>query len=344
MFVLLIGPLLGGCSTVGYYRQAVAGHWELTRRSEPIEQLIQDERTAPELKQRLQTVQDIRRFAIDELKLPDNGSYQAYADLQRDAVTWLVSAAPELSLEAERWCYLFVGCLTYRGYFRRAAAEQFAAGLRQRGLETSITPSPAYSTLGRFKDPVVNTMLVYDDLVLAGLLFHELAHQVVYVNSDTMFSESFATMVEQVGRQHWAGAHGVAAPDRGDQGRWVRQRLLQAREALSAIYSDDVADDEKRLRKTVVLSTLREDYRRWREDSHFAGYDHWFADEGPNNAQLSLLATYQLQVPAFVALLDQVEGDWNAFYQQVRTLAALPLEQRHQRLEELASQAPQGDR
>ena len=180
-------------------------------------------------------------------------------------------------------------------------------------------------------------MLVYDDLVLAGLLFHELAHQVLYVKSDTMFSESFATAVEQVGQQRWAATRGMVAPPRADHGRWVRQRLLETREKLAAIYADDVADDEKRRRKAVVLAALREDYRRWREDNQFAGYDHWFADDGPNNAQLALLATYQLQVPAFVALLEQLDGDWETFYQQVRMLAKLPPEQRHQRLKELAS-------
>ncbi len=308
-------------------------------RRQPIEDLLADPATPAHLRQRLQTVQNIRRYASEVLALPDNGSYRSYADLERDAATWLVAAAPALSLEPMRWCYLFVGCLSYRGYFKQAHAQQLASQLTEQGYETTVVPSAAYSTLGRFADPVLNTMIDYDDVQLAGLLFHELAHQVIYLPGDTMFNESFATAVEQIGRQQWAQANRLVAnfgPVQKERERRFNQRLLQTRAELIKIFEQAQPAPQKRRQKQTALAKLRDDYQVMKSEwGGYSGFDHWFADGGPNNARFALLATYELKVPAFSKLFYQQQANWPAFYRAVIELGKLPPVERNTRLQQL---------
>jgi predicted aminopeptidase len=335
---------LSACSSISYYSQAARGHLDLTRRKQDIEQLLADPATPEALRGRLVTVRSIREFAIDELALPDSGSYTSYADLERDVTVWLLSAAPELSLEPRHWCYLFVGCLSYRGYFRREAAEKLAGKLRDQGYDTSISPSLAYSTLGLMNDPVLNTMLAHGDVELAGILFHEMAHELNYVKGDSLFSESFASTVERVGRERWLAARGVTS-DR-DQQRLERERaqqfnrlLLDTRVQLEQLFSSDESERDKRSGKRQIYQGLNQGYRQLKERWHgYAAYDAWMQRD-PNNADLALIATYELAVPAFLALLAQNEGDLPRFYKAVETLSRLDPQQRESRLSELAQLA-----
>ena len=335
---------LSACSSISYYSQAVQGHLDLTRRKQDIERLIADPATPETLRSRLMTIRSIRQFAIDQLALPDSGSYTSYADLERDVTVWLLSAAPELSLEPRRWCYLFVGCLSYRGYFQRGRAEKLAEKLQKKGYDTSISPSPAYSTLGLMKDPVLNTMLAYDDTELAGILFHEMAHELTYVKGDSLFSESFASTVERVGQERWLAAHGPT-PDR-DRQRLKRERaeqfnqlLLDTRNQLERLFSSDENDRQKGSGKQQIYRQLDQRYQQLKEQwQGYAGYDHWMQRD-PNNADLALIATYELAVPAFLALLAQNEGNLPAFYQAVQKLSGLDPEHRKSRLAELAQMA-----
>ncbi|MEM9304512.1 MAG: aminopeptidase [Pseudomonadota bacterium] len=342
VLVLLIAGLGAGCSTVGYYSQAVSGHVDLTLRRTSIDKLVDDPDTDPALRERLESVQDIRAFAIDELDLPDSGSYTDFADLERDVTVWLVTAAPELSLEAYRWCYPFVGCLSYRGYFKRAAARQLAEDLEADGYETALSPAIAYSTLGFMDDPVLNTMLAYDDLELAGLIFHELAHELVFVRGDARFNESFASAVEKLGKARYAQARALQVDPDAAARSAAREAdflalLLATRAALDEIYRSEDPDDRKRERKAAALAALQGEQAgfkaRW---DGYAGYDHWFAPEPPNNARLALLSTYQLDVAAFEALFAASGGDFAAFYVAVEALADLPEDERRARLDALA--------
>jgi predicted aminopeptidase len=332
---------LGACSSISYYSQAVQGHLDLTRRKQDIEELIADPATQPELRARLETVQSIRQFAINELALPDNGSYTSYADLERDVTVWLLNAAPELSLQPRQWCYLFVGCLSYRGYFKRESAEKLASSLQHQGYDTSISPSPAYSTLGLMKDPVLNTMLAWDDSELAAILFHEMAHELIYLKGDSLFSESFASAVERIGRKRWLAARGLSSDQEQqdlerERARQFKQLLLTARDQLAQLFRSEENTAGKRAGKQTIYQRLDQDYQQLKQTwDGYSGYDQWM-QRGPNNADLALIATYELAVPAFLALLAQNEGHLPSFYQAVEQLSRLDPEQRESRLLELA--------
>ena len=332
-----------GCSTLGYYAQSIQGHFAMLRAARPIPEIVADPSTAESLKERLQRAERIRAFASSELALPENRSYRSYADLQRPFVVWNVFATQELSLDLKQWCYPVVGCAGYRGYFDREAAEQAAEQLRAEGYEVSVTGVPAYSTLGWFADPLLNTFIGGNEGQLAGLIFHELAHQVVFVGGDTTFNESFATAVEREGVKRWLAENGDAV-SRYAYADFARRRreflnlLLQYRGLLHENYIGRESDDVKRRRKQQLFAELKDDYGRLRASwGGFAGYDRFFAQE-LTNAHLASVGAYNDLVPAFDALLAQVSGDFPRFYEEVKRLAALPRERRDESLRGMLAQ------
>lgn len=334
-----------GCSTLGYYAQAAHGHLAMLAAARPIDDWLADPAAPAPLKQRLERARAIRAFASSELGLPDNRSYTAYADLKRPAVVWNVFAAPELSLRLKTWCYPLIGCASYRGYFDRDAALAAGAALRAQGYDVNVAPVPAYSTLGYLEwlggDPLLNTFIGYPDGELARLIFHELAHQVVYVRDDTVFNESFATAVERVGVRRWLHTHGDDAA-RAQYERFEARRadfvglLLAYRQRLDQAYAHGT-DDEKRARKRALFDELKREYATIRQTrwGGWAGYDHFFAQE-LGNAHLAAIAAYNDLVPAFEALLDRQGGDLRRFYAEVRRLAALAKGERDAALRALA--------
>jgi predicted aminopeptidase len=335
-----IGGLAGGCSTFGYYAQSIHGHFAVLDAARPIPEVIADPQAAPPLKQRLERAQQIRTYASVQLGLPDNGSYRRYADLKRPYVVWNVFAAPELSLQLKQWCYPVVGCAGYRGYFDKAAAEAEAGRLRADGYEVNVSGVQAYSTLGWFADPLLNTFVGGTEGQLAGLLFHELAHQVVYVGGDTTFNESFATSVEREGVRRWLEAHGNDAT-RQAYAEFARRReqflqlLLKYRQRLQENYEREAADDVKRARKRQLFAELQQDYAALKQGwGGYAGYDRFFAQD-LTNAHLAAIGAYNDRVPAFDALLAEHGGDFPAFYGEVRRLAELPKDARDAALDRL---------
>jgi len=279
----------------------------------------------------------IRRFASRELGLPDNGSYKSYADLGRQYALWNVFAAPEFSLEPVNSCFVFVGCVSYRGYFSEADAQAEGAARRAQGYDVYVGGVPAYSTLGWFDDPVLNTFIQYPEAGLARLMFHELAHQVLYVKNDTRFNESFAATVEQAGVERWLAQNG-SDRDRAVYGRLQRMRrefvalVVKYRAIVEQYYRQDLPVEEKRLGKARRFAEMEEEYRQLKASwGGFAGYDRWFAGK-PNNATLASVALYTELVPAFQALLRRVGGDLPRFYAAAKGLAKLPKEERDARL------------
>lgn len=342
-----IATTLPGCATwrdgIGYYWQSVSGHLRLVQSARPVDELLLDPATDAALRARLELAQQIRRFASEQLALPDNASYTRYADLGQTFAVWNVFATPELSLKLKKWCFPVVGCVTYRGYYDRGDAERYASVMRDRGLEAYVGGVPAYSTLGWFADPLLNTFIRYPEAELARLIFHELAHQVVYVPGDTTFNESFATAVEQAGIERWLAARGDAKLASAYAAYVSRRRdfielVGRYRKALQELYESEVDDSAKRHRKTELFEALRADYvdlkqNRW---NGFAGYDRWFA-QPLGNAHLASLSTYNDLVPAFRALLARERGDLPRFYDAVRALANMPPSIRKSRLQELAA-------
>ena len=325
--------LMTGCANIGYYLQSVSGQLDIWRRERPVEEVVTDPAASTALKQKLATVVRIRDFASRELGLPDNRSYRSYADLERPFVVWNVFAAPEFSVQPLRWCFLFAGCVSYRGYFAKEEAERFTVGLAEQGYDVYVGGVPAYSTLGWFPDPVLNTFMHYPDAEIARLIFHELAHQVVYVPDDTVFNESFAVAVEFEGVKRWlARAGDERAKSEFERRQRIRDefaRLVEKhRGRLEALYRTRVAPDAMRSRKAQILGELEQEYRALRQGwGGFAGYDRWFAQK-PNNAQLASVAIYSQLVPAFQALLARERNELRRFYEAVRELVRLPTEER----------------
>jgi predicted aminopeptidase len=357
---LLACLLLPGCASLSYYWQAVTGHLELMQAARPVHDWLQDPKSPEPLKQRLALASRIRAFAVQQLHLPDSRSYQSYVQLQRPAALWNVVAAPELSLRPQLWCFPVAGCVSYKGYYSEAAAQHEAQALRTQGLDVVVLPVPAYSTLGWLNwaggDPLLSSFLGYPEGDLAGLIFHEMAHQVVYVGGDTAFNESFATAVERLGGAQWLAQAGDEAraqhAAQDARRRAFRQLALGLRRELAELYGETEAlrqvDDAPRAvniqptgaarerlleRKQAVWAQFRHRYAQLRQDwGGFAGYDAWVARS--NNAALAALADYEDLTPAFEALFRQT-GSWPRFYEEARRLARLPQAERHAALRSL---------
>ena len=332
-----------GCSSVGYYAQSVGGHLDLLQRARPIDDWLADPATPTALKARLQVAQQARRFDVTDLALPDNASYTRHADLGRGAVVWNVVAAPPLSLTLKTWCYPVMGCVGYRGYFDQAQAEAEGAALRAQGLEVSVYGVPAYSTLGWTNwiggDPLLNTLVGGSEAYTVRLIFHELAHQQLYVAGDTMFNESYATAVERLGLARWQATTGRSADDPAVAQRAAdfRAITLRTRAALAALYASDQDDATKLQRKAALMAAMRAEHAALKAQpggpwAGFNGYDGWFARA--NNASLALQATYDGLVPQFEALFRQQGSDFVRFHAEVRRLAALPTDQRRAALDQ----------
>ena len=331
--VALALAVAAGCSTVGYYLQAVNGQAEISRKARPIPELVQDPAIEPQLRAKLEQVAQIRDFASRELALPDNGSYRRYADLKRPFVVWNVFAAPEFSLQPKQWCFPFAGCVAYKGYFKKEDAERLGAQLREQHYDVFVGGVPAYSTLGWLDDPVLNTVIRYPDPEIARLIFHELAHQVVYVQGDSTFNESFAVTVEEEGVKRWLAAYGTPAQhlqfECADRSTSAFDALVERyRKRLETLYAQPLDADSMRREKQQTFDDMRAEYRRIRLDWRcITGYDRWF-EQSLNNAQLASVAIYSELVPSFQRLLEQKNGDLPRFYAEVKRLAALPKQQR----------------
>lgn len=335
--VVVLATVLSGCQTVSYYKQAIRGQYQIFANREPVEKLLADTNTPPELRGKFQLVLDLRRFAEAELKLPVNGHYNRYVDLKRRFVVWNVHAAREFSLEPKTWWYPVVGRLKYRGFFSEPRARAYAKGLQAEGLDVYVGGVEAYSTLGWFKDPLLNTFIHHDEVILSEILFHELAHQRVFVSGDTDFNEAFATAAAEEGVRRWF----KDKPDKLDlfQAHEKRERdfvrmVLATREELKGIYARS-NDSPAALRhdKLMAIEELRRQYAQVKREQWggYSSYDGWF-DRPINNAQLNTIATYHRFVPAFRALLRKNGGDLEKFYKEVEQLGKLPKKERHQKL------------
>jgi predicted aminopeptidase len=325
---LLLCGALSGCG-ISYLAQATQGQWRLMRARRPIDQVLADPASSVELKARLELVRDARAFASSDLGLPDNRSYRSYSDLKRPYVVWNVVAAPEFSIHPLRWCFPFVGCLSYRGYFKESNARAMAAALAAKGNDTLVAGVAAYSTLGHFADPVLNTMMRYGDLELVSMLFHELAHQLIYFKDDTVFNESFAVTVEEEGLRRWLEARGRGPELQEFLARRaafdsIVSTLSAGRADLDRLYHEPLDAEDMRARKHEALTTLGENVKAIeREHDLHSGYDGWI-DAGLNNAHLASIATYSDCVPGFQQLLVQQGDDLSRFYSAVRKLKRDP--------------------
>jgi predicted aminopeptidase len=354
----LLAIVLGfsGCRTLSFYAQAIKGQYQIFVHEEKIEKILANPETSASLKSRLELVQDLRGFAEKDLKLPVDNHYRKYVDVHRDFVVWNVEAAPEFSLQPKTWWYPLVGSLEYRGYFSKASATNYARYLRKKRYDVAVGGVQAYSTLGWFKDPVLNTFIFEPDADLAEIIIHELGHQRVFARGDTDFNEAFATTVGQEGARRYLKAKGdTAALDK--YLTYLRRNtefvhlIMTTRTNLAALYGDerneggklratnknrDVPPEKLRAQKQQIMEKLKGEYATlkagWGGDTEF---DPWFAHE-INNAHLNSVAAYYDFVPGFEQLLVQNGGDLEKFYQAAKQLSKMPKKERHEKLRELA--------
>ena len=335
--LLLLLLVLSGCATLGYYAQSIGGQMAVWDKEQSIDELLAAPSTAGPLRGKLQTVLAIREFASSALALPENDSYRSYADLQRPYVVWNVFAAQPFEMSLKRWCFPFAGCVGYRGYFSKTDAEDFAQQVAREGLETYVSGVAAYSTLGWFDDPLLSTVMKRSPARIAGLIFHELAHQQLYVEGDTAFNEGFATTVQLEGVRRWLDKNGDEQ-QRQDYAQFQRQQndfvtlVIEARDKLQTIYGQPLPVAEMVAHKKTIKTELKQQYQQLKKQwdipvAKSTGYDAWFAQD-LNNAQLAAVTTYRDYVPAFQRLLAKQGGDLAAFYRASAELGEMPKEKR----------------
>ncbi|MEO7066604.1 MAG: aminopeptidase [Rhodanobacter sp.] len=340
---MVLSLCLAACGSVRYYAQAIHGQGELMVHQRAISAVVRDAKTSPQLAARLLLAQRARQFASQQLGLPSNRSYTSYVDLHRPYVVWNVFAAPRYSVDAVPQCFPFVGCVAYRGYFKHASAIADAARLRHAGDDVWVGGVPAYSTLGWFADPIVSSMLRWDNDELASTIFHELAHQLIYVKGDTAFNESFASFVQAEGLREWRSSQGL--PDKPDDAQVMdagfTQLVLDLRSRLKALYASGTDAAAMKVRKQTEIEAFRVRYHQWqrKEWPQDHRYDTWIA-QPINNARLLPFGLYDQWIPALTRLFRDAGGDWPAFYASVRALAKRPETQRTQALQRLLNSAP----
>lgn len=335
---LLFFGLLAGCSSLDYYAQLAAGQWQLLRARTPINQIINDPQQPSTLRARLSAAQQARDFASHHLQLADNASYRSYVALDRPYVVWNLFATKPLSLNPVTYCFPIAGCVAYRGYFQLGRGRGAQALLKQQGLDTYLAGVEAYSTLGWFADPLLSSQLRRDDQQLAGVLFHELAHQRLYLPSDTAFSESFARFVEQEGLRQWRAFKQLTATDPQGEERLqaFTELVLASRQRLATLYASPLPDSAKQAGKQAEFARLRREYQAlrdgpWQGDKRFDG---WMFSP-LNNAKLLPFALYNQWQPAFARLFAEQGGDWFKFYQAAEQLARLDAAERNRWLTRL---------
>lgn len=324
--VLLITVILSSCSTLSYYRQSVQGHLSLMSQRESIADLIASQDTPEEKKQLLERVLKIRAYATDQLGLPDNDSYTSYVELDRDYVVWNVVATPEFSMAPKTWCFPVAGCVSYRGYYAHSNAEKYADQLKNsiENYDVAISGATAYSTLGWFDDPVLSSMSDRGDILLAETIFHELAHQVLYLKKDSAFNEAFATAAAVAGVRQWLQD---TSPDQINAYHKYLDRRLQFFQLIDKYssklklhYDQNLPDVDKREGKMQIISELKNEYSQIKNTwDGFNGYDLWFGQD-LNNANLSMISTYWKQVPVFEDWLKACDQNLSDFFQVMKEL------------------------
>jgi predicted aminopeptidase len=336
--ILICSAILWGCQTVHYYSQAIDGQCRILLKRQPISAILADSESPPNLRERLMFILEVREFAENELLLPVNNHYLTYVDLKRHFVLWNVFAAPEFSLTPKTWCYPVAGCAAYRGYFAELNAQQYADRLTKQGYDVYVGGVTAYSTLGWFDDPVLSTFIRFSEARTAALIFHELAHQILYVKDDTAFNESFATLVEQEGLRRWQHASGseriyteyLRQHRRREQ---FVQLIMHYRQRLELLYQTDLTPFEKRVRKTTIFSELRNEFNHLKTNQiELSAYDAWMS-QSLNNAKIGSVVAYHDFLPAFQKMLTQNMGEMNQFFEACRQLAQKNKDERHQVLE-----------
>lgn len=342
IIIPVLATVLSSCTTLSYYGQSISGQLQLLGKRQDIESLLQSADTPDELKHRLKSISRLRNFASHRLGLPENNSYRSYADIGRKYVVWNVFATPALSFEARTSCFLIVGCLSYRGYFEKDDAVKYAESLKVDGFDVYLGGVTAYSTLGWFDDPILNGMLERNDFDLARLIFHELAHQQLYIKDDTEFNEAFADAIALIGIEYWLEENSTLEQKRNFENQLAREQqfidlVLSYRDKLNLVYQKELPITEKRQQKSFIYKELKLAYVQLRSNwGEYSEYDAWFA-QGLNNAKLAAISTYRNLVPYFLETYRVTGQNMEAFYARINAIGRCKARQRRELLQSFSS-------
>ena len=326
--ILIVSIFLQSCSSLGYYWEKIQGHAEIVNNQVPVQDVIDNPETSSIVRERLINVQAARDFATKVLQLPDNESYRNYVDIGRENAVWTVVATQPYSIKPKEWCFFIVGCLSYRGYFSKQKADEFAEELKKQNMDVYVSGTKAYSTLGWFNDPLLSSMLYKSEAYRVGIIFHELAHQKIYVEDDTASNEAFASTVELEGVKTWFNQAEkkhmykdyLISRQRDED---FKNLLKQTRRQLNTLYNNESKKVDVEKQKVKVFELLQVAYKEFKHRwDNYSGYDKWMSNK-LNNAHLALISTYNDRIPAFQALFKKANYDYKSFYEKVEQLMSI---------------------
>jgi len=329
-----------GCGTIAYYSQAIKGQCQMLCCHQSVRKIAKDNTKPAKLRKQMQLVLNLREYAHSKLGMNPGENYLRFKRLNRKFALWVVYAAPEFDTRLKSWWYPVAGRFTSRGWFSEKAARRYAESLAAQGLDVHVGGAPAYSTLGWFDDPVLDTFINYSESDLAELIFHELAHGRFFLAGDATFNESFATATARAAVFKWlkdnrdTDAHDRYRAECLRHDTFIKL-VLETRQKLDAIYISGVSEEMMRTQKVITIENLRNQIDRLHdEDPEYSRLARW-AKRPLNNANLAAIAVYNQNVSAFSRMHERNDRDFRQYFEAVESLAKIPKTERELILKEL---------
>jgi predicted aminopeptidase len=322
-----IAAILPGCSPL-YVLRAAYEEGKILWRREPITDFVASADVQADTQEKLKLVLAVRKYARDVLKFNVGGSYSSYSRVDRPDLTYIVMAAPKTELKPYTWWFLIIGNVPYKGFFSREEAEAEIARLKAQNYDTMMRTSAAFSTLGWFDDPLLSHLLRYDKVGLAGIIFHELFHNTLYVNGAGAFNESAANFVgnraaidffrDRFGAESKEYARAVQIWDHEREfGRFINQ----VADTLRSLYRSDIPRADKLRLREEVFARSQEEWQRYLAEHPDQSFRR-FSQRSLNNAVLMNYLVYLTQIDMFESLYGANGNDLTRTVEAMRSAVA----------------------
>jgi len=326
--LVLWAASLSGCG-VGYLWHVTLGQATILAQQRPVEDVLREAQLTAEEQKKLHLILAVRHFAITELGLHDSTSYTTFVQLNRPYVSYNLTAAPPDALTPYVWTFPILGQMPYKGFFRQEYAIREQRLLEEQGYETYLRGIRAYSTLGYFDDPILSSMLAYDDRFLINTIIHEMVHQTVWVKGSVSFNESLASFVGEHGTlAYLTQRYGTDAPE-VQQYRDLRADALVFEaymhalvERLEALYQTPISREEKLQRKAALIAEAVATYSTVWPRMRTTAYRQYFTQRPVNNAALLAFRVYHRDTTFFEHALAAQDGDLRRLIAYFKTLRA----------------------